>query len=131
MARYRSAIQRWADPSSETCLPEHEEQVLFVRAFESRWPDHLIFAIPNGGHRSKLTAANLQAEGVKPGVPDLFIPARLLWVEMKRARGGRLSPAQKKMIAHLEDIGHRVIVGHGAADALRQVEQILGTGALP
>lgn len=129
MAHYRSAIQRWADPKVDTCLTERDEQVLFVRAFETRWPDDLIFAVPNGGKRAKLTAANLQAEGVKPGVPDLFVPTRNLWVEMKRVHGGRLSPAQKEMISRLEAAGHQVIVGHGAADALRQVEAILSAGA--
>ena len=30
----------------------------------------LLFAIPNGGKRDKVTAIQLQAEGVRPGVPD-------------------------------------------------------------
>ena len=33
-----------------------------------------IFAIPNGGFRHITTAKKLQREGVKSGVPDLFIP---------------------------------------------------------
>lgn len=49
----------------------------------------LPFAIPNGGLRDKVTAARLKAEGVKPGVPDIFVPhARHgrygLFIEMKR-----------------------------------------------
>jgi hypothetical protein len=38
-------------------------------------------------------------EGVSPGVPDLFIPDWLLWVEMKREKGGRVSPEQKDWIS--------------------------------
>lgn len=34
----------------------------------------LVFAIPNGGHRHKATAGKLKAEGVKAGIPDLFLP---------------------------------------------------------
>lgn len=34
----------------------------------------LMFAIPNGGMRSKATAAMLRAEGVKSGVPDICLP---------------------------------------------------------
>jgi hypothetical protein len=66
-------------------------------------------------------AKRLRAEGVVPGVPDLCVPAWRLWVEMKRAKGGRLSPDQVAMIAHLEGIGHTVIVGHGARLASERV----------
>jgi hypothetical protein len=33
-----------------------------------------MFAIPNGGLRDIRTATNLKAEGVKSGVPDIFLP---------------------------------------------------------
>lgn len=33
-----------------------------------------MFAIPNGGLRDVRTAVNLKAEGVKAGVPDIFLP---------------------------------------------------------
>ena len=68
--------------------------------------------------------ASLKAEGVTPGVPDLFVPEWLLWVELKRETGGVVSPAQKDWIAYLESIGHRVIVGRGFEDAKRQIEMI-------
>ena len=61
-------------------------------------------------------------EGVLPGVPDLYIPRWKLWVEMKRATGGRLSSPQRDMIRHLEDCGDTVIIGHGCADAIEKVE---------
>lgn len=32
------------------------------------------FAIPNGGERHAAVAANLKAEGVKTGIPDIFLP---------------------------------------------------------
>jgi len=96
---------------------EHEEQVGLVNWFRERFPDVLIFAIPNGGHRAIRTAQMLKMEGVVAGIPDLFVPAWTLWIEMKRAKGGRLSPEQKAMIAYLEGVGHDVIVGRGAADA--------------
>ena len=63
----------------------------------------------------------MKAEGVVPGIPDLFVPAWLLWVEMKRETGGVVSPAQKDWIEYLEGIGHRVIVGRGFEDARRQI----------
>jgi hypothetical protein len=68
--------------------------------------------------------ASLKAEGVTAGVPDIFIPAWLLWIEMKRSTGGVMSPAQKDWIAYLEGIGHTVIIGHGFEDAKAKIESI-------
>jgi hypothetical protein len=63
------------------------------------------------------TAGRLKAEGVSSGVPDLFIPAWGLWVEMKRTKGGSLSAEQKDWIAYLESVRFYCIVGKGADDA--------------
>ena len=105
---------------------EHQEQAGFVQWFRARWPRVLIFAIPNGGKRNLSTARNLKMEGVVPGVPDLYIPAWGIWVEMKRQKGGRLSPDQEEMINYLESIGHDVIVGYGAADTSEKLLSLLG-----
>lgn len=64
-----------------------------------------VFAIPNGGFRHIATARKLQREGVKPGVPDLFIPIVKagkggLFIEMK-TRKGRIRPDQAFWIAEL------------------------------
>lgn len=89
--------------------------------FRSKFGGVLIYAIPNGGYRALSTAKALRAEGVVKGVPDLHVPAWRLWIEMKRVKGGRLSPEQKAMIEHLESVGHTVIVGMGAKDASQKV----------
>ena len=102
---------------------EHEEQRELVRWFRQTWPGVLIFAIPNGGQRSAATAGRLKAEGVVPGVPDLFAPAWGLWIEMKRAKGGVVSPEQKRMIKALESVGYCVLVCRGCEDAKAQIEQ--------
>ena len=104
---------------------EHEEQRELVRWFRQTWPGVRIFAIPNGGARSKATAGRLKAEGVSPGVPDLFIPAWGLWVEMKRSKGGSLSPEQKDWIEYLTICGYRCIVAKGADDAMTQIRAIM------
>jgi len=96
---------------------EHEEQRELVRWFRQTYREVRIFAIPNGGARSKATAGRLKVEGVSPGVPDLFVPAWRLWVEMKRTKGGNLSAEQKDWIAYLESVGFSCIVGKGADDA--------------
>jgi hypothetical protein len=100
---------------------EHDEQRELVRWFRQTWPDVRIFAIPNGGHRHPAVAANLKATGVAKGVPDLFIPAWRLWVEMKRSKGGSLSKEQKDWILYLECCGYQCIVGKGADDAKQKI----------
>lgn len=108
---------------------EHDEQVGFVQWFRDRFPGVLIIAIPNGGRRDMATAKRLKAEGVVAGVPDLFVPEWLLWIEMKRAKGGRVSADQRALAARLEGMGHRVIIGHGANDASRKVIEFRVGGA--
>ena len=113
-------------PSLPSSIPsEHAEQVGFVRWFRTKWPRVLIFAIPNGGKRNITTAKLLVKEGVVAGVPDLFIPAWGIWVEMKRQKGGRLSADQDGIINYLESVGHHVVVGLGALDASEKLLRLL------
>jgi hypothetical protein len=108
--------------TGKTLYPsEHLEQVFAVSWFRREYPGVLIFAIPNGGHRGKAEAARLKAEGVTPGVPDLFVPAWRLWIEMKRQKGGRLSKQQKEVIEYLKSIGDAVLVCNGAEEAIEQI----------
>ena len=80
----------------------------------------LLFAIPNGGDRMLSVAASLKAEGMKSGVPDLFLPIAVgtyfgLWIEMKRptkagtALGGRTTKQVEWHKALLVE-GHAVVV---------------------
>lgn len=104
---------------------EHEEQVRFVQWFKRRFPNVRILAIPNGGQRNVVVAAKMKAEGVSRGVPDLYVPAWGLWIEMKRAKGGTVSPEQKDWIAYLESIGQTVIVAKGDDDAIAKVSAFI------
>jgi rhodanese-related sulfurtransferase len=100
---------------------EHEEQREFVRWFRQGYKGVRIFAIPNGGQRSMAAAGRLKAEGVSPGVPDLFIPEWRLWVEMKRIKGGSVSAEQKDWMAYLEVCGYTCVVAKGADQAKEMV----------
>lgn len=73
-----------------------------------------LFAIPNGGARHAVVGAKMKAEGVKRGVPDLFLAAPAngfhgLFIEMK-APGGRLREDQALWIARLEEEGYSTAV---------------------
>lgn len=113
-----------SDAPSKENRSEHLEQVRLVSWFRRSYPDVRIFAVPNGGARSGPQGAKLKAEGVQAGVPDLHIPAWSLWVEMKRAKGGTVSPEQRDWIDYLEGIGHRCIVGRGFDDAKAKIEAL-------
>lgn len=107
--------------SADRIKTEHEEQREFVRWFRQAHNGVRIFAIPNGGARNITTAGRLKAEGVSPGVPDLFIPEWDMWIEMKRTNGGSLSAVQKDWIKYLKGFGHTCIVAKGADDAKAKV----------
>lgn len=100
---------------------ESEEQIGFLRWFELQFRGVWIFHIPNGGHRAISVAKKMKADGVKPGVPDLYVPRWKLWIEMKRQKGGRISKDQAAWHEYLSGIGDTVIVCNGATDASRQV----------
>lgn len=104
---------------------EHLEQAELVRDFRRAFPGVLIFAIPNGGWRTKTTALKLRVEGCVAGIPDLFIPAWNLWIEMKRAKGGTVSKEQKEQMAYLQSVGHSTIVGRGRDDAWLKIQEFI------
>ena len=103
---------------------EHEEQRQFVSWFRQTYPDVRILAVPNGGYRSKVTAMRLRLEGLSPGVPDLFVPAWALWIEMKRQKGGSVSIEQKDWHEYLLSIGHKVLIAKGFDDAVKKLHQM-------
>lgn len=100
---------------------ESDEQIGFLNWWQLHFPAVRIFHIPNGGHRAISVAKKMKAEGVKAGVPDLYVPEWKLWIEMKRQKDGRLSKDQKDWIEYLESVGDTVLVGYGAQDASAKV----------
>ena len=91
----------------------------------------LLFHIPNGGGRSKAEAGRFKAEGVKAGVPDLFLPvprgeSHGLFIELKRLEGGSVSKEQKEWIAQLREQGYRAEVCKGWEAASRVLLEYLG-----
>lgn len=82
-----------------------------------RW----MFHIPNGGSRNLVEARHLKEQGVKRGVPDIFLatPNALymgLFIEMKR-HGGRVRPEQRQWIEYLNRAGYRAVVCEGFDEA--------------
>lgn len=129
MRYYKPNSSATKRPKPAAQASEHAEQVSLVQWFDKEFPKlrGRLFAIPNGGHRHPAEAARLKLEGVRAGVPDLFLPVPAggkhgLFIEMKREKGGRLSPEQKDWLAHLNEQGYRAEVckGFEAAKAVIQ-----------
>lgn len=107
-----------------------EQEVLFQYLDLLKIP---AFAIPNGGRRNPGEAAHMKRCGVKPGVPDIFIPVPTekyhgLFVEMKAKHGGRLSNLQHEWIHRLRECGYDARVCFGADEAIRVITEYLEVG---
>jgi VRR-NUC domain-containing protein len=90
-----------------------------------RWvaPHIRIFAVPNGGFRTKAEAARLKWTGVLAGVLDLVLvlpESRCAFWETKTPRG-RLSDDQREFIGSLEALGHRWALVRSIDDARREL----------
>jgi hypothetical protein len=70
-------------------------------------------------------AVKLKKMGVVAGIPDLFVPSWKLYIELKREKGGAVSPAQKKIMSYLQRVGYTVFVCHGATEASIKVLKFL------
>lgn len=93
-----------------------------------------IFAIPNGGHRNKVVAAKLKAEGVKKGVLDICVPiARKnyhgLYIEMKYGNN-TLTPEQIWFKQFFEKQGYLTQVFYDSEKAFRFIVNYI-TGKEP
>lgn len=114
---------------------ESQEQQALINWWRLQYPQYemLLFHIPNGGWRNFKTAARLKREGVVAGVADLFlaIPSKNrhgLFIEMKRAVGGKQSQAQKEFEKAVKAQGYGYILCHGWIDAASFIKLYLCLG---
>lgn len=100
--------------------------------FQSAYPaiKNRLFAVPNGTNKSRASASRHMAEGLRPGVPDLMLPIPAsgyhgLFIEMKRAKGGKLSDAQRDWLEFLESKGYMSVVCYGFEEAKEVISKYL------
>ena len=104
---------------------EQEQAAVFewTILMEKQFPElALLYHCPNGGYRNASEAVRFKKIGVKPGVPDLFLPVARggwhgLFIEMKRQKGGRLSDDQKAWIDALTEQRYMAVRADGAEQA--------------
>lgn len=121
---------------------EEESQAAFFEwwglwAPPRKIPEQLLFAVPNGGHRHPAVAAKLKAQGVRAGVPDVFlmIPAggfHALVLEFKR-RGRNVTKGgpQEAWISEARLRGYNVLVVFDTDEAIRAVTAYLARADRP
>ena len=104
-------------------MSEHQEQVAVIQWFDLQYVDlkGRLFAVPNGARTSMGTAVKLKREGLRKGVPDLFLIYRTtkytgLAIEMKDTKG-KVSIEQTDWLAYLASQGFRTAVCFGCDDA--------------
>lgn len=89
-----------------------------------RMAGHFVFAVPNGGSRNIIEAANLKAQGVMAGVSDLILllPHKVYFIELKNPNGkGRQSPAQREFEDNVRSYGQEYLLWDNWAQVERFV----------
>ena len=120
--------------SAKPIPSEHHEQVIVVCYCRAKRVP--IFAIPNGTYLNGTALQrakqmnNLKAEGLKIGVPDLFVPVvnkefAGLFIEMKRIKNSKVSKEQLEWIDLLNKQGYKAVICNGSSEAIKTIEEYM------
>lgn len=115
---------------------EHQIQCAVIRWWDLRCrtfgiPRFALFAIPNAGAGAqKGQAGKMKAEGVRKGIPDLFLAvprqnAGGLFIEMK-SRKGQIRMEQREVMDSFAALGYRVAVARSVTEAIAAICEYLG-----
>ena len=99
---------------------EHQEQATVISWIKEYHPDWIAIHIENE-YNPKSNQKKRYEGGFVKGFPDLMIikPNEIVFIEMKKVKGGRVSPDQMKVITQLNLLGHKSIVAYGAQQAIK------------
>jgi len=104
--------------------PETQLQRAIVQHYRARaTPGTFMFAVPNGGLRSRIEASIMKATGTVAGVPDtIWIrDGKIYGLEIKTA-DGKPTKAQPDTIAAMEAAGAYCCIAYGLDRALQRLE---------
>ena len=109
---------------------EFEHQKKLTDYIDTKHPE-ILWSASAGGARTSITEAKrIKASGYKEGFPDVFVyeprgPFHGLSIEMKKEKGGRVSPAQKKWKEALSVRNYMSTVAKGVDHAVQILENYL------
>lgn len=105
---------------------EHEEQCTLVDYLELK--NIKFTSIPNSTYtKSWKQKSKNKAEGLRPGLPDMLVIIKnhLVFIELKRVKGGRVSEHQESWIAALNGCeAVQAFVCKGAQEAMDLIERL-------
>ena len=80
-----------------------------------------------GGRQGVIRGAQLKRIGQSKGFPDylIIVNDKLIAIEMKREKGGKVSPEQQDWLDALAKAGVDGYVAHGANEAMEIVQRYL------
>ena len=112
----------------KTCPTEAQEQ--YAVAEYLRFLGVVFNHSPNEGKNDVQYIVKLKRMGMRVGFPDLFIyeprgSYHGLAIEMKRVKGGKLSEAQAKCLAELNERGYKAAVCRGFDEAKKIIDDYL------
>jgi hypothetical protein len=104
--------------------PEDQIQRAIVAHYRARaTPGTFMFAVPNGGLRSKIEASIMKSTGTVAGVPDtIWIRDGKVYALEIKTEDGRPTKAQLDTIAALEKAGAFCCIAYGVDRALAVLE---------
>lgn len=117
--------------TKQDCLPIPTEKTEHLQVAQYlRYKGVVFNHSPNEGRREVQYTHQLKQMGMRPGFPDFFIyEARGkyhgLAIELKRRKGGTVSPAQKQVLAELNERGYRAEVARGFDEAREIIDNYL------
>ena len=115
---------------TEIIPTEEQEQLALVQWLELHKIRYT--HVPNEGKHKVQYRVKQKRLGVKPGVPDILIfdhpplyPENVgVAIELKRRKGGRVTPEQTHWLTILQERGWAVAVCRGADEAIRFLESL-------
>ena len=114
---------------ASSCPTEYSECQAFHHYLEMKGIPHTHIGNESqlGGRAGIIRGARLKAIGQSKGFPDylLVVNGQLVAIEMKRQKGGRLSPEQKQWLEALTGCGVKCFVCRGATQAIETVQSLL------
>lgn len=119
---------------------EHDGQCALMDWWAKQWPKYYecLFSIPNGSYlagnekQRKIQMNYLKAEGLKPGVSDLFLMVARsgyhgLFIEMKcrDKKKAKVSEPQKEHILRAREQGYMAEVCYGFDEAQKLIHRYM------
>lgn len=108
---------------------EKDEQAKIFEYAKHRKELKWLFAIPNGGKRNIASAVSLKRQGLKKGVPDMFLPLSRngyygLFIELKVGKN-KTTKEQNEFIRDVSVNGYKCEICYGADEAIKLIEEYL------